>query len=95
MLTSAPHTHYATGPHGTAILDVRRGTWMMLDPDASKIWHAITMRGGTAELADEIAVPAGLDAQAVGEQITAFIDQPVSDGVLIDTDRSRCRGWWR
>jgi hypothetical protein len=95
VLTPAPHVHHATSRHGTAVLDVRRGTWMMLGPDASRVWHAITVRGGISGLADEIAVPTGQDAKTVSEQVTAFVDQLVSAGVLIDTDRPRPRGWWR
>jgi hypothetical protein len=98
VLTPAPHIHHATGPHGTAVLDVRRGTWLMLDPDAAKIWQAVTARGGTAGLADEIAVPSGQDPQAVGGQIAAFIGELVAAGVLVDTarpPRARRRWWWR
>ncbi|GAA2133989.1 PqqD family protein [Streptomyces synnematoformans] len=95
MLTPAAHVHHATGPYGTAVLDVRRGRWLMLDPDAAKIWHAVTVRGGTAGLADEIAVPTGQDPAAVGAQITAFVDELVDVGVLVDTGRPRRRRWWR
>ncbi|MDH2393938.1 PqqD family protein [Streptomyces sp. HNM0663] len=96
MLTPAPHVHQATGPYGTAVLDIRRGTWLMLDPEASKIWHAVTVRGGTAGLADEIAVPTGQDPRTVGEQITAFVDNLVAAGVLGGTARpTRRRRRWR
>ncbi|MFI2435625.1 PqqD family protein [Streptomyces sp. NPDC018693] len=96
MLTPALHVHHAIGPYGTAVLDIRRGTWLMLDPDASKIWHAVIVRGGTAELADEIAVPTGQDPQAVGEQIAAFVAELLAVGVLVDTARpARRRRWWR
>lgn len=95
MLTPASHVHHATGPYGTAVLDVRRGRWLMLDPDASKIWHAVTVRGGTGGLADEIAIPTGQDPQAVGEQIAAFVDELVATGVLVDTDRPPRGRWWR
>ncbi|MDH2393915.1 PqqD family protein [Streptomyces sp. HNM0663] len=96
MLTPAPHVHHATGPYGTAVLDIRRGTWLMLDPEASKIWHAVTVRGGTAGLADEIAVPTGQDPQQVGEQITAFVNALVTTGVLVDTARpARRKRRWR
>ncbi|MEU2670390.1 hypothetical protein ABZ622_16230 [Streptomyces sp. NPDC007164] len=69
----------------------------MLDADASRIWHAVTVRGGTIGLADEIAVPAGQDPQQVIGQITVFIDELVALGVLVDTDRPRRvrRRWWR
>ncbi|MFC8536790.1 PqqD family protein [Streptomyces sp. NPDC057249] len=97
MLTPALHVHHATDPYGTAVLDIRRGTWLMLDPDASMIWRAVTVRGGTAGLADEIAVPTGQDPQAVGEQIAAFVDELLAAGVLVDTARParRKRRWWR
>ncbi|MFF4407782.1 hypothetical protein ACFY2W_27945 [Streptomyces sp. NPDC001262] len=68
----------------------------MFDPDASKIWHAITVRGGTAGLADEIAVPTGQNPQAVHGQIVAFVDALVATGVLVDTGRpAPRRRWWR
>ncbi|MFB7955839.1 hypothetical protein [Streptomyces sp. NPDC056045] len=96
MLTPAPHVRHATGPYGTAVLDIRRGAWLMLDVDASKIWHAVTVRGGTTGLADEIAVPTGQDPQAVGEQITAFVNELLAVGVLVDANRPvRRRRWWR
>ncbi|MFE6335219.1 PqqD family protein [Streptomyces sp. NPDC002776] len=97
MLTPAEHIHHATGAQGTAVLDVRRGAWMMLDPDASRIWHAVTVCGGTAGLAEEIAVPTGQNPQAVTDQIDAFVDELVAAGVLVDTDRPRRvhRRWWR
>ncbi|MFM9707885.1 PqqD family protein [Streptomyces galilaeus] len=97
MLTPADHIHHATGPRGTAVLDLRRGKWLMLDPDASKIWQAVTVRGGTAGLADEIAVPTGQDPQAISGRINAFVDELVVAGVLVDTDRPRRvhRRWWR
>jgi len=97
MLTPAPHIHHAASRHGTAMLDLRKGTWRFLDPDASRIWHAVTIRGTTAGLADEIAIPAGQDPQAVGVEITAFVGRLLTDGVLIDTNhprRARHR-WWR
>ncbi|MCX4902552.1 hypothetical protein [Streptomyces sp. NBC_00892] len=97
VLIPAPHIHHATSQHGTAVLDVRRGQWLMLDTDASRIWHAVTIRGTTTGLADEIAVPAGQDPQAVHGQITAFVDDLTATGVLIDTDwpPRRRRRWWR
>ncbi len=96
MLIPAPHVHHATSEHGTAVLDVRRGQWLMLDTDASRIWHALTIRGGTTGLADEIAVPTGQDPQTVGEQIAAFVGELVATGVLVDTDRPlRQRRCWR
>ncbi|GGU40482.1 PqqD family protein [Streptomyces violascens] len=95
MLTPASHVHYAAGPYGTAVLDVRRGAWLMLDADAAKIWHAVTVRGGTAGLADEVAIPTGQDPQVVGEQIAVFVDHLVATGVLVDTARSPRRRWWR
>ncbi|WP_413802316.1 PqqD family protein [Streptomyces iranensis] len=95
MLTPAPHVHHATGPYGTAVLDVRHGAWLMLDPDASKIWHALTVRGGTAGLADEIAVPTGQDPRAVDEQISTFLGDLMAVGVLVDTSRPQQRRRWR
>ncbi|MET9290612.1 PqqD family protein [Streptomyces sp. NPDC003077] len=97
MLTPAPSVHYATGPHGTAVLDVRRARWLMLDEDASRIWHAVAARGSTAGLAEEIAVQTGQDPRAVSGRITAFVDELVAAGVLLDTDRLQKarKRWWR
>ncbi|MEV4741610.1 PqqD family protein [Streptomyces sp. NPDC049555] len=96
MLIPARHIHYATGPHGTAILDIRRAAWLMLDADASHIWHALTTRSDAAGLADEIAAPTGHDPRELRTQITAFINELVDAGVLEDTDRPRRRRrWWR
>ncbi|MEV6058062.1 PqqD family protein [Streptomyces sp. NPDC052107] len=97
MLIPARHVHHNTGPDGTAVIDVKRAAWLMLDQDASRIWHAITVRGGTAGLADEIAIPTGQDPQQVSGQIAAFVDELVAAGVLVDTDRPRRarRRWWR
>ncbi|KAB7833683.1 PqqD family protein [Streptomyces mobaraensis] len=87
MLIPAPRVHHATGPHGTAVLDIRRGKWLMLDPDATKIWRTVTARGSTIGLADEIAVPTGQDPQVVGERITVFVGALLAAGILIDTAR--------
>ncbi|MGW2592370.1 PqqD family peptide modification chaperone [Streptomyces sp. NPDC001515] len=97
MLSPAPHVHHATGPYGTAVLDVRRGAWLMLDPDAAKVWHAITVRGGTAGLADEITAPTGQDPQTVSVQIDAIVDELLAAGVLVDTARPgrRKKRRWR
>lgn len=98
MLIPARHIHHNTGPHGTAVIDVRRETWLMLDQDASRIWHAVTVRGGTAGLADEIAIPTGQDPQQVSGHIAAFVDELVAADVLVDTDqprRARRRRWRR
>ncbi|GAA3084116.1 hypothetical protein GCM10020000_82980 [Streptomyces olivoverticillatus] len=97
MLIPARHVHHNTGPDGTAVIDVKRETWLMLDQDASRIWHAITVRGGTAGLADEVAIPTGQDPQQVSGQIVAFVGELVAAGVLVDTDRPRRarRRWWR
>lgn len=98
MLIPARHVHHSTGPHGTAVIDVRRETWLMLNQDASHIWRAITVRGDTTGVADEIAIRTGQDRQQVGNQITAFVAELVAAGVLIDTDRprrARRRWWWR
>ncbi|MEU5690123.1 hypothetical protein DEJ48_39135 [Streptomyces venezuelae] len=98
MLSPAPHIHHATGAHGTAVLDVRRGAWLMLDQDASKIWHALTVRGGTAGLADELAVPTGQGPQAIEDEIAQFVDGLTASGVLIDTNQppqQTQHRWWR
>lgn len=97
MLTPAPHIHHATSPDGTAVLDTRQGSWLMLDPDASRVWRALTIRGSAAGLADEIAIPTGQDPRAVGEQIAAFVNGLVAAGVLVETGRPRQahRRWWR
>lgn len=95
MLTPARHVHHATSAHGTVVLDVRRRQWHMLDEDASRIWHALAVRGGTAGLAEEIAIPTGQDLQTVDGQISAFVGELLAVGVLVDTDRPRRRRWWR
>lgn len=97
MLTPAPHIRYATAQHGTAVLDIRHGTWIMLGPHASQVWRAVTARGGTDGLADEIAVPTGQDPAAVDGHITEFVTELVDAGVLVDADRPapRRRRWWR
>ncbi|MFC7989491.1 hypothetical protein ACFUV2_09320 [Streptomyces pilosus] len=87
MLTPADHIHHATGPHGTAVLDLRRGAWMMLGPHVLRVWHAATVRGSTPGLTDEIAIPTGQDPQAVSGQINAFVDELVTAGVLVGTTR--------
>ncbi|MFI8930659.1 PqqD family protein [Streptomyces sp. NPDC053474] len=98
MLTPARHVHHAAGEHGTVVLDVRRRQWHMLDEDASRIWHALVVRGGTTGLAEEIAIPTGQDVQTVDGQISAFVGELLAVGVLVDTDqprRVRRRRWWR
>ncbi|GAB3117740.1 hypothetical protein GCM10027160_28710 [Streptomyces calidiresistens] len=93
MLTVAPDVYHAGSAEGTAILDARTGRWLMLDTDASRIWQALTVRGGTEGLAEEIAIPAGLDPAAVHQQIRGFLDDLTARGLLTDPaagpDRSR------
>ncbi|MER8100984.1 PqqD family protein [Kitasatospora sp. NPDC094016] len=96
MLTVTPHVRHATVGGRTAILDVRVGRWVMLDPAASRIWQAIVHRGGTEGLAEEIAVPVGADPAAVREKIAAALVGMVERGLLTDLNRPLPRRpWWR
>ncbi|MDT0495232.1 PqqD family protein [Streptomyces griseus] len=97
MLIPAPGIHHATTEHGTAILNIPAGTWHMLDADSSRVWTAITRRGGTAGLADEIAVPAGLDPATVTAAVERVVDELLDLGVLTDLKTAqprRPRKWW-
>jgi hypothetical protein len=67
----------------------------MLDPDAARVWHAITVHGGIAGLADEIAASTAQDPRVVGVRITAFVDALVENGVLVDAAGASRRKWWR
>ncbi|MEU3566838.1 PqqD family protein [Kitasatospora sp. NPDC036755] len=97
MLSPAPHVRHATTGGRTAILDVRAGSWVMLNPAASRIWQAIVHRGGLEGLADEIAVPIGADPAVVQQRITAAVAGLVERGLLADpgTPPSRRRCWRR
>lgn len=88
MLTVAPAVHHASCADGTAILDTRTGRWLMLDADASRIWQALTLRGSTDSLAEEIAIPAGLDPAEVRQQIRTFLDDLTTRGLLTDSNRA-------
>lgn len=96
-MSVGPDVHHATSAEGTAILDTRTGRWLMLDPDASRIWRAITVRGTVDGLADEIAIPAGADPAAVQHQITQFLKQMTASGLLVeDSPKLKTRWkWWR
>ncbi|MFJ3194593.1 PqqD family protein [Streptomyces griseoviridis] len=95
MLTPAPHVRHAACEQGTALLDMRRGVWLMLDPQASLIWTAVTVRGDVTGLADETADLYGQDPRAVARQIACFVDELVDARVLVDTERPCRRRRWR
>ncbi|WP_171163624.1 PqqD family protein [Streptomyces sp. I05A-00742] len=100
MLIPACHIHYADTGHGTVVLDVRHGQWLMLDADATRVWHALTRHGSTAGLAQEIAAPTGQDPRTVERGIAAFVDGLLERGVLVDADtdrpaQQRRKRWWR
>lgn len=85
MLTVALGVHHASNAEGTAVLDSRTDRWLMLDRDASRIWQAIAVRGGAEGLAEEIAIPAGLDPATVQQQIRTFLDDLTAWGLVIET----------
>ncbi|MEY7977816.1 hypothetical protein AB8O53_16030 [Streptomyces pilosus] len=59
----------------------------MLDPHVLRVRHAVTVRGSTPGLTDEIAIPTGQDPQAVSGEIYAFVEELVTGGVIVDTTR--------
>ncbi|WP_371523198.1 PqqD family protein [Kitasatospora sp. NBC_01300] len=75
---------------------MQAGTWVMLDPAASRIWQAIVHRGGTEGLAEEIAVPVDADPATVREKIVAAVAGMVERGLLTDLNAPLPRRpWWR
>ncbi|MFE4973512.1 PqqD family protein [Kitasatospora sp. NPDC056651] len=96
VLSAAPHVRHATIGGRTAILDIRTGNWVMLNPAASRIWQAIVHRGGVEGLADEIAIELGADPAVVRQRIAAAISGMVERGLFTDpsTPPPR-RRWWR
>ncbi|MGA5637740.1 hypothetical protein ACPCTN_03165 [Streptomyces cinereoruber] len=96
MLTPAPHIHHATDGQGALVLDTRSETWMMLGPDASRIWTTIVTYGTTEGLADELAIPSGRDPHAVRLGIDNLVTQWQRDGLLIEPAApARRRKWWQ
>ncbi|MFF4409782.1 lasso peptide biosynthesis B2 protein [Streptomyces sp. NPDC001404] len=84
MLTTPPGVHHASCCEGTAILDLRYGQWVMLDPDASRIWQAVIARGTTDGLAREIAAWCGMDEAVVAPAIAGTVEHLVARGLLTD-----------
>ncbi|MFF2954971.1 PqqD family protein [Kitasatospora sp. NPDC057965] len=96
MLTIARHVRHAAIDGRTAILDIRAGRWVMLDPAASLIWQALALRGGTDGLAEEIAAPRGADPAALAPAIDRTVAALLARGLLTDTTRTPARRpWWR
>ncbi|MFF8769103.1 PqqD family peptide modification chaperone [Kitasatospora sp. NPDC015120] len=97
MLTVPAYVRHAGVDGRTAILDLRAGRWVMLDPAASLIWQALVLRGGTDGLAEEIAAPRGADPAALAPAIDRTVAALLARGLLADTTRppARRRPWWR
>ncbi|MCC3767661.1 lasso peptide biosynthesis B2 protein [Streptomyces sp. UNOC14_S4] len=84
MLTTPAGVHHASCREGTAILDCRSGQWVMLDPDASRIWQVIIARGTTDGLARQVAAWRGTDEAVVAPAISETVEHLVARGLLTD-----------
>lgn len=84
MLTTPAGVHHASCGEGTAILDVRSGHWVMLDPDASRIWQTVITRGSTDGVAQEVAAWCGTDEAAVAPTISETVEHLVARGLLTE-----------
>ncbi|MFJ5951319.1 hypothetical protein [Streptomyces noursei] len=79
------------------MFDTQNGQWHMFHGLGAVVWDAITLRGGTDGLAEELAIPAGLDLAATREALDQYLDELRQMGLLTSTTehRRRRRGWWR
>ncbi|MEW1658830.1 hypothetical protein [Streptomyces sp. NPDC093707] len=96
MLTPAPHIHWGRCyGGGIAVLDLKRGTWEMFHGNEALIWDAITLRGSTDGLAEEIAIPAGYDVAATRAAIASYLEGLRGMGLLVSPEAPRPRRRWR
>ncbi|WP_424893254.1 lasso peptide biosynthesis B2 protein [Streptomyces sp. XH2] len=89
MLTTPEGVHHASCCEGTAILDTRSDRWVMLDPDASRIWQTLLARGTTDGLAHEIVTWCGADEATVAPAVASTVEHLVARGLLTDTALSQ------
>ncbi|MFJ4342983.1 PqqD family protein [Streptomyces sp. NPDC088915] len=98
MLTVPEHVHWGRCGGGTAVLNLRDGQWRMFSGHGARIWEAVVLRGGIEGLAEEIAIPAGLDVaathQAVDDYLAGLVDMGLLARVPVQARRRR-RRWWR
>ncbi|MET9776265.1 hypothetical protein ABZ023_18725 [Streptomyces sp. NPDC006367] len=97
MLTVPPYVHWGRCPGGTAVLNLRDGQWQMFGGTGARVWEAVALRGGAEGLAEEIAVPNGLDVAATRKAVDDYLTALVSMGLLARTPARppRRRRWWR
>lgn len=95
MLTVPAHVHWARCGDGTAVLNLCTGQWRMFTDLGARIWDAITLRGGTEGLAEEIAIPAGYDPGATRDAVDTYVLSLVDMGLLTDANNKPRKGRWR
>ncbi|MEE1735505.1 hypothetical protein PUR49_03015 [Streptomyces sp. BE147] len=97
MLTVPEHVHYARCDGGTAVLDLHQGRWHMFTGLGEQVWARVTQYGSITGLAEEIAVPAGLDAGTTRTSVDAYVATLIDMGLLAENrpQAPTCRQRWR
>ncbi|MFE9250966.1 hypothetical protein [Streptomyces sp. NPDC007088] len=99
MLSIPAHVRWGRCRGGTAVLDLRAGRWHMFSGTGARVWDAVALRGGLSGLAEEIAVPGGLNVAAARRAVDAYLAALLDMGLLTrsqaTTGGPRARGCWR
>ncbi|WLQ35547.1 hypothetical protein P8A18_19940 [Streptomyces castrisilvae] len=64
------------------MLDLKKGQWRMFSGAGERIWLAIALYGVTTGLAEELAVPAGLDVAAARRAVDSYVTHLIDTGLL-------------
>ncbi|MER7046480.1 hypothetical protein [Streptomyces jumonjinensis] len=98
MLTPAAGVHWARCQEATAVLNLRDGTWRILDGPLARIWDTVTQGEDPDQAAGELAGPGG-DITATQAAVTGAVAQLTAAGLITETRPSRSRRipwrWWR
>ncbi|MFI6986693.1 PqqD family protein [Embleya sp. NPDC050154] len=83
-VTPAPGVHWTCTDRGGAILNLRTGRWLLLDPAAARLWQHLADGVHPDTLAESLAVEHGVARERVDADIAAFTDRARAHALLAD-----------
>jgi len=83
---SPPYVRQAHFEDAIVLLDLRRGEFLMLDEMAAAIWRGLTRQTATGDsLPESLTKQFDVEQDRVSEDIRAFRQQCLADGLLVDS----------
>ena len=83
MFSVAPHISWSNVEGELVLFDDRNQSYASLNSSASDIWRGLAKGMSVDALADELAAATDADRSLVGEHVSAFVEDAVAKGLLV------------